>query len=212
MSDLEPFISTADLEAWLGESVDPSALATKIALDVPCHVIRSYLGQDINLVLDDVEIHSGSARKKLRLRERPVREVTRIVMDGEDVDMSTVSVRGHILTFTDGSVWWNGNDNIAVTYSHGYDIDETPEAGWEVERVPADIRIVALSVARRLYNDAGADITAGAIIEEKIGEYSYKLSDAALSSLTSPSQLVEGELTLLDPYKIELVGDTPTQP
>jgi hypothetical protein len=212
VSDLDPFISTTDLEALLGEPLaDPTGLIVKIALDSACHTIRTYLGQDINLVLDDSEIHSGSGRRKMRLRQRPVREVTEVWEDDALLEVEEYTVRDNIITRTQGGFWAYGNDNIEVIYSHGWDIDETPEVGWDVERVPADIRLVALLAARRVFLDTGEDLTSGAIVSETIGDYSYQLSDAAVAAVSSASGLLEPEQGVLDRWKIGLSGgDTPT--
>ena len=206
MPEQDPFISVADLEAILGVTiVDPGSLEVKIALDSACQAVRTYLGQTINLVTNDVEVHSGSWRKKLRLRERPVRSVSQVKVADTVVDPENYSVRDHVITLTDGSLWDYDNDNIEITYTHGYDISEPSD-----NNVPSDIRYVALNIARRVYTDLGSDVTAGAIIKETIGDYSYELSDAAVSSLGATSSLLDAEKATLDPYRIELVGDTPT--
>lgn len=207
MAEQDPFISVADLEAILGEAIaDPNSLSVKIALDSACQAVRTYLGQTINLVVNDVEVHSGGWRKKLRLRERPVRAVDQVKVGDTVIDPSSYSVRGAVITLVDGSVWGSGNDNISVTYDHGYDISEPSD-----NNVPSDIRFVALSVARRTYMDLGADVVAGSIKKETIGDYSYELSDAAVAVLKTAGSLLTAEKATLDPYRIELVGDTPTQ-
>jgi hypothetical protein len=208
---LIPFISVADLEAILGESIaNPGALIVSISLDSACQAVRSYLGQDVNLVLDDVEIHSGSGRRKLRLRQRPVREVTQVKIDDTVIDPTTYTVRGAIITRKDSDIWDYGNDNVEITYSHGWDLDETPEPGWTVERVPADIRLVAVLGARRVYNAVGSVVGAGDVTSETIGDYSYTLSEGSQEALEAASQMGDAERFVLDRYRIELVGDTPT--
>ena len=200
-----PFISPTDLEALLGEQIpDETALIVSISLDSACERVRSYLGQDVNKVTDDVEVHSGSGRKKLRLRQRPVRSVGAIYVDDVLLDPATYKVRGAIVTLPDDA-WTSGNDNVEVTYTHGWD---TAEGAGNI-RVPADIRLVALLVARRVYESVGASIGAGAIIQETIGDYSYRLSEDAAAD--SASELLDAERFVLDRYRIELVGDTPTQ-
>jgi hypothetical protein len=210
--EFDPYISTQDFEALLGEELeDPGALIVGIALDSACTAVRTYLGQNINLVENDVEIRSGNGRRKMRLRQRPVRSVSSIVVDDETIDLDTVSVRGAVLTMKDRGWWQPGDDNIVVTYTHGWDVIETPEPQ---NGVPADIRLVTLLVARRIYEAVGFVQTGaqgGAIISETIGEYSYTLSDAAETSMASAAELVDGEKFVLDAYRIELVGDTPTQ-
>ena len=204
-----PFISPDDLEALLGESlVNPTALIVAISLDSACTAIRTYLGQTINLVEDDVEVRSGSGRRKIRLRQRPVREVSEVKIDDEIQDPASYNVRGAVITFTDGSFWWNGNDNTYITYTHGWDVEEPTDFP-----VPADIRMVALLIARRVYEAVGYEqgSAGGAIISETIGDYSYTLSESSLATVTSASELTSGEKSSIASYRVELVGDTPTQ-
>jgi len=204
---VETFISSTDLEALLGTTVDPDSLIIAIALDSACQSVRTYLGQTVNYVADDVEVHSGSGRRKLRLRERPVRVVTEVKVDNTVIDPTTYNVRGAIITYTNTDAWTFGNDNIRVKYSHGYDIDEPSEFN-----VPADIRLVTLLAARRVYEAVGyfQSIGGGVLTGETIGDYSYTLSDSAATSVAEASALTEGEEYVLDRYRIELVGDTPT--
>jgi hypothetical protein len=205
--ELIPFISPDDLEAMMGEPfANPTDLMIAIALDASCQTIRTYLGQDINLVEDDVEIHSGSGRRKMRLRQRPVRAVTQIKVDGTVVPLTSISVRGAILTWKDLDWWTPGNDNIEVTYDHGWDVEEPTDMP-----VPADIRLVALLLSRRAFESSGAGgAAAGAIVSETIGDYSYTLSEEAAASALSAAELLDAEKSVLDRYRIELVGDTPT--
>ena len=209
---MTPFISTDDLEAWLDVDItNPNSLAVKIALDSACEKVRTYLGQMINYVQDDVEIHSGGGRKKLRLRERPVRDLTELEVSGEIIDPDEYSVRyfDHpmlaVVTFVDGERYWRGDDNIYVTYSHGYDLVEAADA----VNVPADIRLVALMLASRVYQSIGVPVSVGGLTSETIGDYSYQLDAATAAS--SAIELYDAEKITLDRYRIDLVGDTPTQ-
>ena len=212
MADLDPYISVLDLEAILGLTIaDPTALIVKIALDAACHRVRTYTGQDINLVLDDVEVHSGSGRRKLRLLQRPVRQLTEVKIDDVVQDAALYSLRENIISFIDSDVFWMGNNNVEVTYSHGWDIDETPDSPFvSVERVPADLRLVTLLLARRVYENVGENVSAGAIIGETIGDYSYTLSDNAATAVTTAIELIPAESYVLDPYRIRRIGDSPT--
>ncbi len=205
--ELDPFISTADLDAILDDTVDPSALATKIALDSACTAVRTYLGQNVNYVANDVEVRSGNGRRKMRLRQRPVRSIASIYIDGVLVPSTEYSVRSDPAVVTMLNSWWDpGDDNVTVTYSHGWDVGTDTDLS-----VPADIRIVTLNMARRVFLDVGADLLAGAIVSETIGDYAYELSDAAVQAATGTYQLSEAERYMLDPWRVELVGDTPTQ-
>jgi hypothetical protein len=205
---LIPFISEDDLEAAMG--VPPAAtLITQIALDAACQAVRTYLGQDINLVENDVEIHSGSGRRKLRLRERPVRSISSVLVGTTQTVATAYSLVGDTITLLDSAWWESGDDNVSVTYTHGYDLSEAPDPDDTI-RVPADIRLVALSIARRVYTSVGTDLaSAGGVISETMGDYSYTLASDAV--VKTAGALTETEKSALSPYRIELVGSTPTQ-
>jgi len=205
--DFDPFISTLDLEAIIDDTLpDPSALIVKIALDSACTAVRTYIGQDINYVANDLEVRSGSGRRKLRLRQRPVRSIASIYIDDVLVDSDEYTVRGTPGVVTMKNTWWDpGDDNVEITYSHGWDLAEASDMS-----VPSDIRIVALSIARRIWADTGSEL-AGAIVSETIGDYAYELSDASVQASATSAQLTEAEKYMLDPWRVELVGDTPTQ-
>lgn len=201
-----PFVSPTDLEALLGETlVNPTALIVAISLDAACESVRGYIGQIINLVEDDVEIHSGTGRRVMRLRQRPVRSIEYVKVDGTTLETTEYTARDAILTKTDQTWWDFGNDNIEVKYTHGWDVEEPTSFP-----VPADIRLVALIAARRVYQAVGfaeSGSAGGLLIAETIGDYSYQLSDpGAAATVATAAELGEGEQFALDRYRIALVG------
>ena len=201
--DLIPFVSSDDLAAFTGLTIDPSALKTKIALDAACDSVRSYLGQDINFVDNDVEYHSGHGylHDRIRLRQRPVVSVVEVRIDvvtgsaGTVLDPTCYNVRDSFIVRRDASYWLS--DNIVVTYDHGWVIPPTSQTA----AVPADIRLVALSAARRVYSGVGATDAAG-FGSERIGDYEYTNPKGAASSV---AELLMAEMDVLDRYRISLV-------
>lgn len=199
---MDAFISAVDLEAVLGAEVDETALITKIALDSACTAVRSYLDQDVNYVEDDVEIRDGTGRRRMRLRQRPVREVTQVLVDGTEV--TTYSVRGSKITLPEGEYFWHGLDNVAITYSHGWDIEESSVG----ERVPADIRLVALLVAKRIYKTVGSTSIGIVKQSEQIGDYAYTLGELpedVQQKIAASGTLLLAEEAVLDRYAVRLV-------
>lgn len=192
-----PFISSIDLGAYMDTTVSPTDLKTEIALDSACEAVRSYLGQDINLVEDDLEIHSGTGKWRIRLRQRPVREVSGLFQDDEEIDPDSYSINGAFISLLDG-FFFEGLDNIEVIYTHGYDV---ADVGPDTIPVPADIRLVALNSARRIYENIGAEQTEN-IRSETIGSYQYQLQDA---NTVTASELLDSEKVILDRYKVALV-------
>ncbi len=200
--DLIPFVSSDDLAGFMGVTVDPSALKTKIALDSACDAVRSYLDQDINFVSADVEYHSGHGYQhdRIRLRQRPVVAVTSIYVDTNWTTLVPTDVyhlRDSFIVILDMSWFATGNDNIKVTYDHGWVCPPTSQSA----AVPADIRLVALSAARRVYSGVGTADAAG-FGGETIGDYSYTNPGGAA---TSVAELLMAEKDVLDRYRIGLI-------
>lgn len=193
---MRPFIGTDDLGALLGRSVSDSDLITAIALDSGCESVRSYVQQTINYVEDDIEEYDGRGTNKIRLTQRPVRALTSVEVDDKEQDLTNFSLRKSMLRWkTD---WFPvGYGNVVITYDHGYDIIPDDSAGDDV-LVPADLRLVALLAARRVYINVGA--MEGVLQSESIGKYSYSKSITAAAA--SAAELLLPEMRVLDRYKI----------
>lgn len=211
------YIGIGDLAVFL--QVDESALTTALAdlaVAAAQQKVRKYLAQEITFHADDVEYLDGNGRKKIRLRQRPVREVT-LVEEAEGdptwvaLAADAYTVRGTVLIRWDGDVWAHGEANLRVTYDHGYDIgdfdSDTTDSDYDPPHVPADISLVTLTLARRMYENMGAAAQAGElgnVKQETIGAYSYTLSAAAEAA--AGVQLVKAEMSVLDAYKMRGAG------
>ena len=205
--DLIPFVSSDDLAAFLGVTVDAAALKTKIALDSACDAVRSYLGQDINFVSADVEYHSGHGymHDRVRLFQRPVVSVASIYVDYGYTTLVAATdyhIRDSFIVLLNMSYFAAGNDNIKVTYDHGWVVPPTSQSA----AIPADIRLVALSAARRVYSGVGTT-DAASFGGEQIGDYSYTNPGGSTNTgvATSVAELLQAEKDVLDRYRIGLV-------
>jgi hypothetical protein len=204
-----PFISTADLTDALGEDVTTSDLAV-IALDSACQQVRDELNNRVNLVEDEEITLDGRGRYRLILPEPPVREVSEVVLDPGASTETTVDPTDYVLEngreMTGmflrriSDVWPIGLGNIAVTYSHGWDVEES--SADDFERVPSSIRQVALSLATRIFRSYGVSATSGgAVTSEQIGGYRYAV-DAGSAVETTHRFLSTDEINRLGPYKV----------
>jgi hypothetical protein len=192
---MRPFIGTDDLSAVTGTEVTDDDLITAIALDAGCQAVRSYIGQTINYVEDDVEELDGNGRLQIRLKERPIRDLTSVAVDGNLLTPEMFNLRDSVLRRTDRIAWPYGFANVVVTYSHGWDAIPDDDPSDDV-LVPADLRLVALLSAKRVYTSVG--MVSGTPTSETIGSYSYSLSSAAESA----AQLLDPEKAVLDLYRI----------
>jgi hypothetical protein len=160
-------------------------------------LVRGYLDQDITSSVG-VEIRDGQNKQVLRLRQRPVRRVDSVTIDGTALDPSEWKLRGARLALPDGYFTY-GLDNVEVQYLHGYDL--TSHGGDYP--IPADIRLVTLSAARRDYVNRGP----GTHQEEQevIGKYSYTTKDRYDKGESYALMLLDSERMVLDSYRIQVV-------
>jgi hypothetical protein len=205
MAEDIPFISEEDLEAILGTTV-PTDLALTIALDSACDTVRSYIGQRVNFVEDDIIYLDGTGRDAIRLPERPVRAVTEIQEDGVVLAAGTYPDHEWMLRAKSGIVvrqsayWRSGRRNIKVTYDHGWNVTAPLDMV-----VPADLRMATLSCARRIIKSVGDTMVPQALTSETIGDYSYTLADLpedVQKAVSSAGSLTDGEKNLLAPFRV----------
>lgn len=199
---MRPFIGVDDLEAMLGVSVDENMLIVSIALDHGCQSVRSFLNQTINFVANDVETIDGHDTKKIRLHERPIRHLGDVTLNGAIVDPSLYNLKDATIRRVDNIRWPAGYANITATYDHGYDVIPDNSSGDDV-LVPADMRLVALLAARRVYISVGqVDGVKGVRQSESIGQYSYTLTAGASIVASSAAQLLAPEEAVLMRYRV----------
>lgn len=189
MPSLDPFISRNDLGDYLGRdlSTDQAAL---IVVDAACDTVRTIAEQSFNLVEDDEIALDGTGTDSLLLPELPIVEVSDVTQDGTTLTaeddyrlssngvlfrMPSVVENGTILTLRRG--WKAGRQNINVTYTHGYAPAE----------LPRDVRMVALSLADRLFEQQAA-------VFESLGSHSWRFDGPA-------TNLTAGELMILRKYR-----------
>lgn len=215
------FVGLGDLAIFM--HVSQASLNTALAdlaLAAAQAAVRGYLDQEITFHQDRVEVLDGFGKPWLRLRERPVRSVLKVEEgDGTLADFTTLAavnyvVRRSLLIRVDGAVWLPGNVNIRVTYSSGYDsgtVDsDTSDSDYDPLHVPADITLVTLNAARRMYSTLGTSdgvSKAGNIKQETIGAYSYTLSTISEQvGAAAGVELLLAEKAVLDRYLIEGAG------
>lgn len=149
----DPFISTTDLADYLGGTLDEARAL--IAVDSACQLLRDAADQTFDLVVDDEVRLDSSGGDTLLLPELPIVEVTSVLdPDGdelvEDDDWVLDREMGAIRT---ASLWRSfraGRQAYTVTYTHGF--TATPESGLDAPAWPSGLRILALTVAARVYD------------------------------------------------------------
>lgn len=142
-----PFISTDDLSDFMAQDLSGSDVAV-IAIDSACESVRTFTRRRWNYVEDDVITLNGSGTDTVLIPEWPVIGDVLLELDGTEVtDFVVQTSRLVRLAWT---VWPLGIANLSLTYSHGYAVTEADVDPDGPERVPSDVREVALAVAANL--------------------------------------------------------------
>ena len=186
----DPFITTTDLENYLGRelSADPGAT---IAVDAACDMCRTIAEQQFNRGTSTVWL-DGSGTDALRLAQYPAGTVTAVSVSGSAVSDYVLDETNGVLIrkVTDTSVadwntdyrpttivWPCGRQNIEVTYEHGYADGD----------VPRDVRMVALAYASRL-------VVQGPVLRESSGQQTIAYAIAS-------TDLTKGEKAILRKHR-----------
>ena len=194
---MDPFVSLEEFGTYLRKDVTGDELAA-LALDAACQTVRSYLDRQINSAESTVAI-DGSGTDTVLLPEWPVSAVEAVSVDGEALaetdddgeDNWRLGTAGMLHRVGRLRIWPAGRGNIEVTYTHGFG---GADPAYDEDDVPADIRLVAMLVAKRVYAGAGATAT---LKQETIGNYSYTLGDAEATT----GGLTDGEMRALSRYR-----------
>lgn len=213
-----PIVSLQDLGDYLGLDLSDSERAV-IAIDSASEIVRSYLGQSLDYVEEDEQRMDGTGTHALVLPQLPIRLIRGVtLLDRDDVAITDpvlqegtdwyIDMDAGIL-FRRSAVWPLGTGNMLVRYDHGYEADPEDE---DFIRYPSDIREVALSLAKRIYNAGGSGSaltseTGGSITSETIGSYHYTASSTGGSTevtqaAAAPSTLLPGEIAVLEKHVV----------
>jgi hypothetical protein len=144
-----PFISRADLGDYMAQDLTSSDPAL-MAVDAACEAVRTFCRRRLNKTTDETITLDGSGTDTLLLPNWPVIGTPTVTED--DVAVTAFVVDGSLLRRNDWGYWSRGVGNIEVTYSHGYAVSEVDVDG--AERMPADLRMVALQIAAGLMSAA----------------------------------------------------------
>lgn len=197
------FISVAELGNYIGRDLSNDPGGT-ICVDAACEMVRTLSGQTFNLVHGDVVVLDGTGTDALVLPELPVLGAGTVVVNGTAAGTADYALAedGVLLALSGtatwfgcfpygsaggpwntagGAVWPKGRQNISVTYDHGY----AGTAGGTA--IPADVRMVALSIASRL-------AIQGPAIQENIGQSGIRYG-------VNSTDLTNGEKMILQKYR-----------
>lgn len=180
-------ITIQDLSDYLGRDVTEDAGAIAV-VDAACQIVCTLTGQDFTEDTTTVQL-DGSGSDAIFLPQRPVTTVGTVTINGEDATDFTFNAEGRLTrtsedeptysTWASGyqpsAYWPEGRQNVEVTYEHG--------AGT----APADVRMVALTIAHRM-------VTQGGAIQEAVGDVSKRYA-------VSSTDLTSGEKAILRKYQ-----------
>jgi hypothetical protein len=177
---MKAFITSTELKDRLGYEL-VSANAT-LCVDGACALIRSATGQSFSHIEEEVIALDGSGTDVVLLPQLPVEEVKAVKVNGEAVeDWRFYDKSGILARVTTAPVscatWPKGRQNVEVTYSYGY----------EQTDVPAEVRLLALTIAARLYQQ-------GIVASETVGTTQVTYSTDSLT-------FTKGEQAIIDRYR-----------
>jgi hypothetical protein len=200
---MDPFVSTVDLGAYLNKTIDGDDTLAIMVLDAACQAIRTYTNQDLNLERrDTIQLH-GTGHRDMLLPQLPVIEVHSISVDDEvlDEDDWHVGEAGILYRLTSPFRWATGIGNVEVEYTHGWGIDEDEleESGEpDADRMPSDLRMVAVRIAANLYRSEGWRIDG--VRQISLGDFSATFASEAAGLIETPMKLI------LDRYVVKGVA------
>lgn len=203
------YVGRADLAIFLGidvSTIDPAR--ADLALAAAQASVRRYLDQELTLVAGDVVLLHGSGNARLRLPQRPVRSVALVQEgDGSSASFETVADTDYVLRddilYRINADWPREFVTVQVTYTHGYDVgqvDSDSDSDYDANHMPADINLVTLNAARRIYEASGVAPTEPGLTGERIGNYSYTRSAEAAG--VGSGELINAEKLVLDGYRV----------
>lgn len=195
---MEPFITTADLGAYLRRDVTGDLMA-ELAVGSACETLRDMIGQDLDGKVDDVVTLDGSGTDALLLPQLPVAEVAAVYLltAGDPILVPAANYYlgdDGVLYMRRGLRWLPGRGLYQVIYSHGWNTQAESGgsgSGLNVSDLPAlprTLRILATTWAARIYDQ-------GLVSQESVG--GYQVIYSAESSLS----LTKGELALVAKYR-----------
>ncbi len=202
-------ISTTELGDYLGRDLS-SVTTAELCCEMATEVCRTYSEQTLFTATETISL-DGTGTDALLLPQLPVNAVGTVIVNGgtagtADYALDTeqgilVAVSGTATWFGwgpygtwgywgypysgagaalwPGPIWPKGRQNIQITYDHGY--------GTAGSSVPADVRMVAMSVASRL-------LVQGVAAQETVGDTSVRYA-------ANSTDLTKGEENILRKYK-----------
>lgn len=173
-----------EVKPWLeiAPSVTTSDNVLLTCMESATAFFESYCERELE---EDTYTHqfNGSGRHELRLREFPVSDIHFAAIDSTwafatPEDLASILIDNE-LWLVRKEIWPHGIRNIQVSYTAGYDFDDTP----------TDLRLACLQMVEFLYHGR-ADHRVGVTNRSKIGE-----------TLTFQDSVPKTILDLIAPYR-----------
>ncbi len=143
--------SIAMFNTYSGNFEDsPEAVQLKTAfLSTAEDIVASYLGFDPNQQEYTDVVACGSGSRRLYLCARNITSVGALTLGTTEVDITQVKVCDDYISFIDHTTKFPiGEDNIVVSYT----------AGWEIEQMPSVIVVSILRIATLMLSETGGNI------------------------------------------------------
>jgi len=98
----------------------------RVFVDAAVGIVRNYLGYELELKKYS-HIIDGNGRDELQLKARPIKEILRVRVNGNDVSPNFFTTSNEFLRYNQG-IFPAGRGNIEVVYTAGYEKPFVPES------------------------------------------------------------------------------------
>lgn len=143
------FITGDELAAYIGSDWPLDSTLANLAVDGACEAVRGYVDQNVESTTETNAYLDGNGLDNMVLPHFPLISISALSVYVDRTDTApevlventdyVVNYGRGIVSRIDGGVFTKGRQNIKLTYVYGN------------ATVPADVRVVALQVASRIY-------------------------------------------------------------
>jgi hypothetical protein len=200
------FVTLAEAKAYLGITTSTEDTSLGVTIAAVNAFIPTYCNRIFDETTYDRELYNGSGQASLVLKNRPVIEITEVLVRGEEIELrsddQTEDQTGYYyFDLADGiiynnNIWERGRGIIQISYTAGYVKALSDQYDTSIA-LPLDLQWAACEMVAYFRNVQGK----AGILSESLGSYSYRLATGIndmSGELTIPNVMIKN---VLDRYK-----------
>jgi hypothetical protein len=200
------FVTLAEAKAHIGISGSSEDTSLGVIVDAVNAFIPTYCNRKFDETTYDRELYNGSGQAALVLKQRPVVEITEVLVRGEAIELrsedpDTNQLGYYYFDLAEGiiynnRIWERGRGIIQISYTAGYVSSVSDQYDPSIP-LPLDLKFAACEMVSYFRNVKGK----AGILSESLGSYSYRLATGVGDmggELTIPNVIIKN---ILDRYK-----------